>query len=602
MKPDHIDNLLGLARSPDPVGHVAVEVRKLTRPGIAWLNRRWFIEQGVDLEVEGVEDAVEQRLLEAFGWCVPTDDVPFDALTADVGAFHADRYGGGGLESHGGSGRAATRGDVQVKGVGPTPLVGQVAEHDYSHGCVWLEEAIREAVFAELVEAEFPLGAVPVLAVIDCGFAQGPDVGSRQRRALVLRPAVRRLCHLQRAALFREDGDTETFSAAGDVSSVRAAFAELSPEADEKALFQTVSALVARAAEQMAEGRALRLFSGGPYSSNFAWSGRLIDFGSFTALHDWSSVSMNTHAAVFGDELRQLQRAALSLARNADRHASSSSRTSPSAAVGVNLPAIWARSELNAWMRLTGLHESDPAVAASLAEIIASVFADQQRNRISYADGARSALSCPFAEMSSWHEATAAKAKHPVLAQVMAQLQSAKIPQGRKAAAWSELRRRLRPRPLMDRTELQTRIYEAVGPAASAPDPTTVAHVVNQVLSLSRRHWPDLPAGLIVLAARFDGSTTMLSCLDVNEGRRYRLQRALEPESEPAAGGGAQRDAPTNRYIWTRTPCTEDENLPTGWSAMTDVVVFESAEDWAGLQGHREPPLEGFTECLTPAA
>ena len=123
----------------------------------------------------------------------------------DVTVGYADRYGGSGIGLNGGSGRAAVVNGYLVKGVGRTPLVSSLTDESHASGGAYLEESIRETIFAEIVRAEFPCSAIPVLAIIDTGLIQifeesaGPKM---ERRTLLIRPSFIRPAHFERATAY----------------------------------------------------------------------------------------------------------------------------------------------------------------------------------------------------------------------------------------------------------------------------------------------------------------------------------------------------------------------------------------------------------------
>ena len=72
-----------------------------------------------------------------------------------------------------------------------TPLAGAGANWVHSHGCASVEEGIREAIFAEIASAEFPFGAVPVVAVLgtQLSFSEPTVDGAKpqtMRRAIII--------------------------------------------------------------------------------------------------------------------------------------------------------------------------------------------------------------------------------------------------------------------------------------------------------------------------------------------------------------------------------------------------------------------------------
>lgn len=122
---------------------------------ILWLNERWLFERGVDVRDKVSRERIERRLLSNFA-CVVADS-SVDNAHLDLGRpieLWADRYGETGGATHGGSGRAGTRGPFNAKGVGRTPLVSTDTDWYHSHGCMWLEEAIREAIVGETLHLE----------------------------------------------------------------------------------------------------------------------------------------------------------------------------------------------------------------------------------------------------------------------------------------------------------------------------------------------------------------------------------------------------------------------------------------------------------------
>ena len=117
---------------------VPFTAHRLRSGAVAWVNCRWFLERGFDLSSKGALAQVNAWLLDEFAWCVRTDKRGF---TADTKTLWADRYGSvDGMSPHGGSGRVATLGCFQGKGIGQTPLVGEGASPG-AH--TWVSVAFR---------------------------------------------------------------------------------------------------------------------------------------------------------------------------------------------------------------------------------------------------------------------------------------------------------------------------------------------------------------------------------------------------------------------------------------------------------------------------
>lgn len=197
----------GLPRLDEWSNHLLVpfQAQQLQRARVLWINRRWFLERDIIVTDPDVERRVRNWLIAEFGYSVPRKEDPVGAFTKQVKTFYADRYGSTtGKSVHGGSGRAATLGFFQAKGIGLTPLAGVGANWVHSHGCASMEESVREAIYSEIACAEFPHGAVPVIALLDTGLQTHPrhpltTNAQPLQRALIIRargitPCTRRTC------------------------------------------------------------------------------------------------------------------------------------------------------------------------------------------------------------------------------------------------------------------------------------------------------------------------------------------------------------------------------------------------------------------------
>lgn len=244
---------------------------------------------------------VKAWLLDEFAYLVP---LPGDLSTQYLSqrkTFYADRYGDDALTPHGGSGRVGISGAFQVKGIGPTPLVGRHADWLHNHGCMWLEEAVRESLVGELIHREFPVGSVPVIAIIDTGIdasftLQSPD----RRRALVIRPSFYRPAHMQRAPMFRPVG--------GDRLSAQFADARRTRQMTELlGQMESLRHFAENCARQAGYAYYHRCFLGGMLSSNWAMDGRICDFGGITNVDDWSPMEVSPGLPRFGSETIQVE-------------------------------------------------------------------------------------------------------------------------------------------------------------------------------------------------------------------------------------------------------------------------------------------------------
>jgi hypothetical protein len=122
---------------------------------VLWINRRWFFERQFDVTSADTVRRIHDWLLDEFAYVIPQPSDPQPAFTNKTKILHADRYGSStGRTPHGGSGRVATIGAFQAKGIGMTPLVGPGGDQGHSNGCCSIEEAIREAIYSEVAAAD----------------------------------------------------------------------------------------------------------------------------------------------------------------------------------------------------------------------------------------------------------------------------------------------------------------------------------------------------------------------------------------------------------------------------------------------------------------
>ena len=282
----------------------------LRAPRIAWLNQRYFISRGYDLLCRDVVAQIERDCIS--NYAVSTLPNLGDTASAPV-QMGADRYGGSDGTAYGGSGRCGVRSGHIAKGIGPTPLVTPGAPWSYSHGQLFMHDAIREAIAAELTDAELPNGAVRTIAIIDTGhsLAEHPD-GPYYPCAIAVRPCFFRAAHLERSIFFGTSGfaGSDQCIDAQRVRDLNNFLREYRlPGLDDS--FSTVQYLV-QTTRQIAAIRAHRLWNGRPATGNMTISGQYFDFGAFRALPNWGKGD-DQHGQVFGDDIEDLAKAQDSL-------------------------------------------------------------------------------------------------------------------------------------------------------------------------------------------------------------------------------------------------------------------------------------------------
>ncbi|WP_217430919.1 hypothetical protein, partial [Sphingomonas bacterium] len=260
----------------------AFEVRRFRRPSVLWLNDRWFLECGTDLARAGARKSAERTLLERFAVSAPSHFDPPAGFGETAAPLCCDSYGAPNGSVHGGSGRVGGRDGLQAKGIGRTPLAAVRADDFHSNGCLWLEEALRETVFSEIVANEFPFGGVPVIALIDTGEQlYWPDGQRAPFRAIMVRPEVIRLAHFQRSVFFGTAGFRGSDQ---ELDAIRTRdvwrWFDHADDQPRNNLRLTMTEVFRRIGIQYGYAHVSRLWPGPFYSSNVAIDGRLLDFGS----------------------------------------------------------------------------------------------------------------------------------------------------------------------------------------------------------------------------------------------------------------------------------------------------------------------------------
>ncbi len=235
----------------------------------------------------------EHALLNACSYLIDPDD------STSGKQFHAERYGGSGLQRNGGGARCGINGHYQVKGIGANPLVGKGSDSRHSDGALGATHAIYEALWSEVLAKILPFGAVRTQAVLltDRRSDNSHDQTlSPSRRALLIREPVIRPAHFERAPYFRPQSKY-VGRLMHDAQRVKSVIRKLplnlptpqagySKEADRDLRIYCIEGLcelARRQAIQMAfcRTRFLRLTTS---PSNIAIDGRVLDFNGLSCL------------------------------------------------------------------------------------------------------------------------------------------------------------------------------------------------------------------------------------------------------------------------------------------------------------------------------
>ncbi|MHB1827751.1 MAG: hypothetical protein ACYCV6_08655 [Steroidobacteraceae bacterium] len=518
---------------------------RIRSASVAWLNPRWFLERGFNLAQERTLRQVSEWLVEEFAWCVQSGS---DGVTADIRTLWADRYGSTqGRSPHGGSGRVATVGCFQAKGIGPTPLVGQGDKPGHSHGCLSLEECLREAIYAEIMAAEFPHGAVPTIAILDTGLhfsSPEPDqlYDQNARRGILIRPAVVRPAHAERAPLFkRPTGDFRNNQAA-DVQRTRDVIAHwMSAAGNETGMngaMEALEALVRAMVQQIAFGQVQRLFSGGYFSSNVSIRGELLDFGNTHALPNWVHAHVLRLDPGFGEEMELIRPLIGSLSFYfAKYHGRGDLRDLENRAERVWTLAkeTYARTWKHYALSLFHAAGLDGRTREGVHSVLLEYFRSQQRHRVTYLLGISRAHSTLPA--TGWlydallEDQSLPSTEENALRRIAEFLKS--HDRSTLYLAGGTAARLLRPRPSIDRRHLLDTLAAAVprGATQGTVDSCAIARLVQHTISAARRHWPRLREGYVVLAhASSEGSSALL-CATHPEGPRTVWAEGIRDDS-----------------------------------------------------------------------
>ena len=295
---------VNLGKKMGPLNYVKIETQKLTRARVVWVNWDYLRKAGIDVGNEELTPEIEKAILDAFGWGIRDPGEPAEAFSAtETKNFYADRYGGDGLAGNMGSGRAASAGRIQIKGIGKTELVTTVGP-SHSNGTAEMQEAIHEAIYGEVGQV-LPYGANRVIAILDRGTTTTFPSGHVQTNALIVREDSVRPAHYMknlwgRGPLMKSE-DERTQQVLTYLLNGLPAPLQLKNQPVAMQIRGAVLAYADRLAEQFAAAYARKIYHGATSVSNIESSGRFIDYGTLTTLPDYAKVKMIEINDPFGD-------------------------------------------------------------------------------------------------------------------------------------------------------------------------------------------------------------------------------------------------------------------------------------------------------------
>lgn len=496
---------------------VPVELQRAPKARVLWINRRAMHDDPQFEACGASEEVYGAHLLNACAFIVPTDST--GQPPADTIAF-ADRYGGVGIGTNGGSGRAAVVNGYLVKGIGKTPLIGKTANPMHASGGAYLEECVRETIFSEVICAEFPNSAIPTLAIIDTGLVQhwtGDYFGpASERRVLLVRPCMLRPAHFERAPAFHSSNKKE---GALDFARVRHVSDEASRLFGTKLINRQLTVFLSSWARQLAYAYIHRLSPSGNSTSNICLDGKLLDFGACSALPSLAQITMVPGSPPTGNEFATLTEAAKSLAYYFGRCIDPShDRPEIVERMVAEAGAVYQETILLEMLRICGVPKAaaraairgaDHARLAKAVRVAVSYFREERFDIYSGTPVPRRA----------WDIADLWKPEPPLhlvpLRDVLADLgMSAQICRDRCILV-------SRPRAALYREELKSHLHEQLASFELSPrdEPRFISELICKIVALSRRDTKEeaLRAIPVGFAAGLGFSLVIYRCEDAGD-------------------------------------------------------------------------------------
>jgi len=508
------------------------EVRPLRRARLSWLNEGWLLQRGVDVLDPRVRRDVSSALLREYGVSSSPADAADTAGTSRI--LYADRYGGSGGAAHGGSGRAGISNLFNAKGIGCTPLVPNNTDWNHSHGFMWLDEALREAISSEIAVEELPFSAVPLLAIIDTGIDFKRDNEPTRRRAIVVRPNFVRPAHFERSLHFGDAGTPES-QQYPDAMRVRQMVGAASGESASLMGDVTLREMFLRFARQVGAARAMRLWQGRFLSSNLSIDGALVDFGSFRSVANWRSAH-GLVGEIFGAELQSVRIALESLLFYFQKYGPRTQRLPAGKQLSEELARELDAAFIDTSLRGLGVDKArQPRAAAGLEALLWNYYRRQQSDSVEVDDDEDLRRPWIYDLIRPGANASALPHKQDckealALARYLLDANPAAEPAD---VSLLNAQRWFRPRQHLFYNLAVRGARLCVGRLSgnAGIDARQVAKYVDLQVSRSRRHWPRLPQDLEVCAQVTRGYSSALYCRHRDTGeRRVWLEGCLSPE------------------------------------------------------------------------
>lgn len=264
---------------------VPFATHKLRSPIIAWTNPKTFSER------EAIDNAYSIR----------TNEAEYTHYSNCTKVLQADRYGGLGNGFNGGSARCGSFYNLQIKGVGLTPLFGENPSGNrslwHNSGQMSASDAVREAIWSHICAKFMPYGAIHSHAIV---LPKGQYIsqpcdsksGTPQRRAVLIREFPTRPGHFLRNLNFQRSTANENVKCDDSVRTSNAfqtlpknlAQLDFNIDADSADIFikEGLVCIARRYARQIAASFARRIHHRALSCANISIDGRYLDFGTMT--------------------------------------------------------------------------------------------------------------------------------------------------------------------------------------------------------------------------------------------------------------------------------------------------------------------------------
>lgn len=310
IKTFSIDKTKFFKKSLPDISFSSFDTFRLKGVELVWFNNDLLKKYNIN----GSKEEIETFLLNEYSYVLPNYADSNRLIFNECKTFWADRYGSRHEVCNGGSARCGFDGTFQVKGIGVTPLVAQNMSKSHSHGKLFLDEAISEAIWGEICHQHLPFGSIRTLAIIKTNVQEGfsySDNCPKKPCALAIREFSIRPAHFERATFFwpfpeyislRNDDTARVKECINYLP--RSLGLSNSILSSKKELFYCLKKLVLRIAKQIAYSRVKGIPHGSLTSSNIGIDGRFLDFGTITAVPDFGNyVIADGVGAVWDDHL-----------------------------------------------------------------------------------------------------------------------------------------------------------------------------------------------------------------------------------------------------------------------------------------------------------